>query len=118
SDVCSSDLREWTGEAQWKEACSESTEALWKRRDADGYWMQDLYGVAARRLAPVHGLVGNVRVLLDCVDEDRRATLMTDTARLVAENAVIEHGLANWPIRVGEDLLVDDGEIRVQWCAG
>jgi len=111
-------MLEWTGDEHWREACRESAEALWGRRDADGYWTQDLYGVAARRLGPVHGLVGNVLVLLGCVDEDRRAALMTDTGRLAAETAVIEDGLANWPMRVGEDLLMDDGEIRVQWCAG
>jgi hypothetical protein len=63
------------------------------------------------------GLVGNVLALLDCVDPDRRERLLADTSALLARTAVVEDGLANWPTRVGDDLLVD-GEIRVQWCAG
>lgn len=111
-------MLEWSGEERWQEACRESAEALWARRGADGFWTQDLYGVAARRLGPVHGLVGNVLALLDSLDAERRARLMTETAALVAQTAVVEGGLANWPMRVGADLVAEDGEIRVQWCAG
>jgi hypothetical protein len=111
-------MLEWSGEDYWLAACRESAESLLARRDADGFWMQDLYGVAARRLGPVHGVVGNVLVLLDCVDADRRKRLRAETSALLARTAVVEDGLANWPIRVGDDLLTDDGEIRVQWCAG
>jgi Lanthionine synthetase C-like protein len=118
-------MLEWTGREQWRGACYETAEALWGRRDAEGLWTQDLYGVAARRLGPVHGLVGNVLALvgnvlalLDCVDRDRRERLLADTSALLARTAVVEDGLANWPMRVGDDLLVDDGEIRVQWCGG
>jgi hypothetical protein len=63
-------MLEWTGREQWRGACGETAEALWARRDAEGFWTQDLYGVAACRLGPVHGLVGNVLALLDCVDRD------------------------------------------------
>jgi lantibiotic modifying enzyme len=111
-------MLEWTGADEWLAASRESAAALWQRRDANGYWTQKLYGRAGHRLGPVHGLVGNTLILLDAVDETRRASLMSDTARLVAETAVIEDGLANWPMRVGQDLLMEDGEIRVQWCAG
>jgi Lanthionine synthetase C-like protein len=107
-----------TGEDAWRDACGETAEALWQRRDADGCWVQRLYGTAARRLDPPHGLVGNVLALLDVLAEDRRAELRSRTAALVAETAVVERGLANWPLRVGAPLEVDDGEIRVQWCAG
>jgi hypothetical protein len=37
---------------------------------------------------------------------------------LLAREAVVEGEHANWPIRTGEGLATDDGEIRVQWCAG
>jgi hypothetical protein len=111
-------MAQWTGEERWRDAWRESMEALWQRRDADGFWTQSLYGHVARRLGPAHGLVGNALVLLDGVDEGRRAQLITDTAALLAQTAVVEARLANWPMRVGEDLVADDDEIRVQWCAG
>ena len=31
---------------------------------------------------------------------------------------MVEDGLANWPAWEGRALVADDGEIRVQWCAG
>jgi hypothetical protein len=111
-------MLQWTGEERWRDAWRESVEALWRRRDPDGFWTQSLYGHVARRLGPAHGLVGNALVLLNGVGEGRRAQLMTDTAALLAQTAVVEARLANWPMRVGEDLVADDDEIRVQWCAG
>src|SRR6185295_15880790 len=53
-------------------------------------------------------LVGNVLTLFDTVDDARRAQLERETAVILAEQAVREDGLANW----------DDGEMRLQWCAG
>jgi Lanthionine synthetase C-like protein len=107
-----------TGGEAWREACSETAEALWRRRDAEGFWVQRLHGTAARRLDPPHGLVGNVLALLDVLDDDRRAELRIRTASLLAGTAVVERGLANWPPWAGAPLELDDGEIRVQWCAG
>ena len=37
---------------------------------------------------------------------------------MLAREAVVEDGLANWPMHPGDDLATDDGEIRLQWCAG
>jgi lantibiotic modifying enzyme len=111
-------LAEWTGEERWRDAVAESAEALWRRRDADGYWTQRLYGDTYRGLGPAHGIVGNVLTLLDVLDDERRASLEQQTAALLAHEAVVEDGLANWPIRAGGNLVADDGEIRVQWCAG
>jgi len=111
-------MLDWTGADAWRDACRETAEALWRRRDAEGFWVQRLYGTAARRLNPPHGLVGNVLALLDVLDDDRRAELRSRTASLVAETAVVEGGLANWPMWVGAPLELDDGETRVQWCAG
>ena len=108
----------WTGAQTWRDACRESADAIWSRRDAEGLWMQSLYGVAARRLGPVHGVVGNVLVLLDCVDDERRKRLRSNTAAILMRTAVREDGLANWPICVGTGLETEDGEIRLQWCAG
>jgi lantibiotic modifying enzyme len=108
----------WTGEERWRDAWHESAEALWARRDGDGFWTQRLYGHEVRSLTPPHGLVGNVQALLPLVDEERRAELTRQTNELLARTAVAEDGLANWPPRERPELAGPDGQIRVQWCAG
>ncbi len=114
-------LFEATGEERWSDAWRESAEALLGRRDADGLWVQHLYGERSRQLGPVHGAVGNVRVLLDggtLLADDTRESLTRETAALFERTAVREGRLANWPIVAGEPLLGSDGEIRLQWDAG
>jgi hypothetical protein len=114
-------MLDWTGESRWADAWRESAERLWRARDQDGLWTQRLYGEAARRLTPPHGLVGNVGALLggsDLLARDRRDALERETAALLARTAVLEDGLANWPVVEGGGLEGEDGEIRVQWCAG
>ena len=108
----------WTGEDRWRDACSESAEALWKRRDGEGFWTQRLYGQEVRSLTPPHGLVGNVQALLPLLDEKRRVVLTRDSAALLSRTAFVEDGLANWPPRERSELPGPDGQIRVQWCAG
>src|SRR5207253_2360484 len=111
-----------TGEGRWADAWRESADALWSRRDEDGLWTQRLYGVEPHRgLNPPHGVVGNAAALLrggELLGDDRRARLEAETADVLARAAVIEDGLANWPAWEGGDLVADDGQIRVQWCAG
>ncbi len=115
--VAARTMLRWTGEARWRVACSESADALRRRRGADGLWTQHLYGRTFRSLSPPHGLVGNVLALLEEADEAEALT--RETAAVLARTAVLEDGLANWPPAEGEDLVdADDGEIRVQWCAG
>jgi lantibiotic modifying enzyme len=109
---------ESTGDARWRDAWSESAEALLSRRDQEGYWTQRLYGQETRGLTPPHGLVGNVQALLPLLDEARAVALKRESAAVVAENAVRADGLANWPPRPRPDLPGPDGQIRVQWCAG
>jgi lantibiotic modifying enzyme len=111
-------MHAWTGDDRWREACSESAETLWLRRDADGLWTHRLYGNVYRGLGPAHGVVGNVLTLLDVVDEAQRARLVRETAALLAREAVVENDFANWPVHVGDRLAANDGEIRLQWCAG
>ena len=108
----------WTGEDRWRDACSESADALWKRRDGDGFWTQRLYGQEVRSLTPPHGLVGNVLALLPALDEKRRVVLTRDSAALLSRTAFVEDGLANWPPSERSELPGPDGQIRVQWCAG
>ena len=108
----------WTGENRWRDAWHESADALWARRDAEGFWTQRLYGQEVRSLTPPHGLVGNVQALLPLLDEKRRSVLTRDGAALLARTVIVEDGLANWPPRERPELPGPDGQIRVQWCAG
>ena len=115
-------MLDWTGDPRWADAWRESADAVWARRDADGLWMQRLYAVEPHRgLSPPHGVVGNVAALLrggELLAGERREQLEGETRALLARTAVVEDGLANWPAWEGRALVADDGEIRVQWCAG
>lgn len=42
--VAARKLLERTGEQRWREACEAGVEALWSRRDGEGYWTQRLHG--------------------------------------------------------------------------
>jgi hypothetical protein len=106
----------WTGEERWEEAWRESAVALLGRRDADGIWTQRLYGSEYRGLGPVHGFVGNVHALLQA--EERRERLEREAAEILAQEAIVEDGLATWPAVAGGKLVPKDGQIRLQWCHG
>jgi lantibiotic modifying enzyme len=104
----------WTGEERWLEAWRESAEALRSRRDANGLWTQRLYGAEPRQIVgPAHGLVGIVHALLQGDGDE----LGRETAAVLAREAVVEDGLANWPGVAGGPLERND-QIRVQWCHG
>jgi len=110
-----------TGQERWADAWRESADALLGRRDADALWVQHLYGERSRQLGPIHGAVGNVRVLLDggsLLADELRKNLARETAALFERTAVLEAGLANWPTAAGEPLLGSDGQIRLQWDVG
>ena len=99
----------WTGEQRWRDAWSESADALDAARDPDGLWTQRLYGKTARYLGPVHGYVGNVLALRQGGRDDGG-----HAADVLARRAVVEEGLANWAPR-------DEArptETRLQWCHG
>jgi lantibiotic modifying enzyme len=113
-------LLDATGEERWADAWRESADGLLARRDAEGLWTQRLHGQASRVLGPIHGAVGNVRVLLDCplLAAETGERLRRETASLLARTAVLENGLANWPDTVGGALQAADGQIRLQWDVG
>jgi lantibiotic modifying enzyme len=113
-------LLDATGEKRWADAWRESADGLLARRDAEGLWTQRLYGQASRVLGPIHGAVGNVRVLLDSplLAAETGERLRRETASLLARTAVLENGLANWPDTVGGALQAADGQIRLQWDVG
>jgi len=108
----------WTKEERWQALRNETADALLSRRDSDGYWTQRLYGQEYRSLNTAHGLVGNVQMLLPVLGDEEAYALTDRTAAILAETAVREDGLANWPPRPRPDLAGPDGQIRVQWCAG
>lgn len=111
-------MLEATGEERWRHAWRRSAEALWSRRDAEGWWTQQLYGEEARSLTPPHGVVGNVQALRALLDPERRERLERETGELLARAAFRENGLANWAPRERPELAGPDGQIRLQWCAG
>jgi lantibiotic modifying enzyme len=111
-------MLEWTGDGRWQTAWNETAEALMSRRGEDGLWVQRLYGQELRSLTPPHGLVGNVQALLPLLDGRRGSALKREAGTVLAENVVLEDGLANWPPRPRPELPGPDGQIRVQWCAG
>ena len=111
-------MQRWTGDARWREAPEESTEALWSRRGEDGLCTQRLFRQELKSLTPPHGLVGNVLALRRHLDSRRRRRLERDSARILGRTAVLEGGLANWPPRDRPMLPGPDGQIRLQWCAG
>jgi hypothetical protein len=111
-------MLEWTGDERWREACRAGVEALWSRRDRDGYWTQRLHGEEYKGLTPPHGLVGNVQALRPLLDAERRQALERETNALLARAAFVEEGLANWAYIERPELPSAAGEIRLQWCAG
>jgi hypothetical protein len=114
-------LHDATGEERWAEAWCESAAAVLGRRDADGLWTQRLHGGVPRALGPIHGAVGNVRVLLDggeLLPAETRALLARETAELLERTAVREAGLASWPDSAGDPLEAADGQVRLQWDVG
>jgi Lanthionine synthetase C-like protein len=90
----------------WDDLARESADALASRRDADGFWTQQLWGTSFRGVGTVHGLVGNVRAMLQ-VDDSRNETLRAESAAALSRAARREEGLANW-----------SSERKLQWCAG
>jgi hypothetical protein len=114
-------MYEATGEERWATAWHDSAYALLARRDADGLWTQHLWGTTFRALGASHGTAGNVAALLagGLLDGARREQLERETNDVLARTAVVEDGFANWPNAEGESLVnEEDGEIKVQWCAG
>ena len=114
-------LLDATGDERWATAWSRSASALLASRDADGLWTQRLHGEESRGLGPPHGLVGIVAALLQGAallpNADLRS-LRERTAAILRDTAVLEDGLANWPMAAGEPLLAGDGQVRLQWDCG
>jgi lanthionine synthetase-like protein len=114
-------MAEWTGDNRWANAWIESADALWSRREPDGFWVQHLPFETIRGLSAPHGVVGSVLALLqggELLERERREILTRETADLLVRTAVVENGLANWAYRDRPALPSPDGRIRLQWCCG
>jgi lantibiotic modifying enzyme len=110
-----------SGHERWADAWQESAEALLGRRNGTGMWTQQLYGAKRRALTPPHGVVGNALALLDggaLLPEATRRELTGQTAEVLRRTAVMENRHVSWPTGEGRALKGDDGQIRLQWCAG
>ena len=95
----------------------ESADALWEAWD-DAVWTQQIAGRADRLLGAAHGFVGNVRALAgrpDLLGAERLAELERRTVAVLADEALHDGGLVNWPPSEGERR---PDKIRVQWCHG
>lgn len=111
-------LQAATGEERWADSWRRAGRLLLERREPDGFWVYPPYGKAP---GASHGLASNVRILLagrDLLPPDAVALLPAESAAALAATVVVEDGLANWPMAVGDDLVGWDGWIRTQWCHG
>jgi lantibiotic modifying enzyme len=111
-------MLDWTGDERWADVWHESAEVLWSRHEPDGFWVYPPYGKAP---GAAHGIATNANILLgggDLFPSDRREPLRRETAAALARTAVVEDGLANWPMEAGDPLVAWDGKIRLQWCHG
>jgi hypothetical protein len=117
--VAAKAMLERTGHERWAEAWRESAEELWRRRYLDGFWTYPPYG---KGIGASHGIGTNTNVLLaggDLFPDERREALVKGTAEALARTAVVEDGLANWPMAADDcGELEWEGEIRLQWCHG
>lgn len=114
-------MYEATKNARWRNAWTESAEALLSRRGDDGLWVQRMYGREVQGLSASHGLVANVLALLRggaLLAPPRRTRLKREANDVLARTALVEGKLANWPHRARPPLYYPDGLIRLQWCTG
>ena len=119
--LAAAELYRRTREARWADAWRESAGKLLAARTVDGLWESRLYGEVRRSLTPPHGIAGNVHALLDggdLLDAEVRRMLQREASEVLRRTAVVEDGLATWPTGAADGLVGEDGEIRLQWCAG
>jgi hypothetical protein len=113
-------LLDRTGERRWADAWRESADELLRRRYRDGFWTYPPFGKAP---GAAHGIGTNTNVLLqgaDLLPDGATGEISGVTAAALARTAVLEGGLANWPVAVEDcgNLIGWDGQIRLQWCHG
>jgi lanthionine synthetase-like protein len=107
-----------TGEPRWADAWRESAGVLLGRRDQEGLWATMPFG---RGLGAAHGASTTAHLLLqgrDLLRPETRDEPALATSSAIARYAVVEDGLANWPMVTGDELVGFDGQIRTQWCHG
>jgi len=111
-------LHDLTGDERWASSWRRAAEVLLARREDDGFWTYPPYGKAP---GASHGLSTNTKILLaggELLEPGVADRLRSESAAALAASAVVEEGLANWPIAIGDGLVGFDGVIRTQWCHG
>jgi len=114
-----------TGEERWAELWAAGAKRLFDEWSYDGelgawLWTQRFGEKEQRVIGAAHGLVGNLRVLLNggsLLPPDQRSDVELRAVSTLSRLAVVEDGLANWPPGAGGPLVAND-RIRVQWCHG
>jgi lantibiotic modifying enzyme len=112
---------EATGEARWLDLYRRNADRLIDVWDYDEtrqchLWTQDLYGHKAALYGAGHGFAGNAFALLrglSAFSEDRRRLVTSRIATTTKRLAVVDRGLANWPVFSGSN-----ARMLVQWCHG
>jgi hypothetical protein len=111
-------MHEASRDQRWADAWVASARTLLDRREPDGFWIYPPYGKSP---GASHGLASNAKILLaggDLLAPDTRDRLRAESAAALARTAIVEDGLANWEMAVGDGLVGWDGVIRTQWCHG
>ena len=114
-----------TGEERWAAFWAAGAKRLldeWRYDEelAAWLWTQGFGEREQRVVGAAHGLVGNLRVLLNggsLLPADQRSEVEQRAVSTLTQLAVVEDGLANWPTAAGGPLIAND-RIRVQWCHG
>ncbi len=107
-----------TGDERWARSWRDAAAVLLDRREADGFWTYPPYGKSP---GASHGLASNAKILLaggELLPPGVADALPAESAAALEGTAVVEGGLANWPLALGDDLVGFDGVIRTQWCHG
>ena len=114
-----------TGEERWADFWTAGAKRLldeWRYDEelAAWLWTQRFGEKEQRVVGAAHGLVGNLRVLLNggsLLPAEQRSDVEQRAVSTLMRLAVVEDGLANWPPGAGGPLIAND-RIRVQWCHG
>jgi hypothetical protein len=117
---------ETTLEPRWSALYLELFEELWRTWEWDEslrcrLWLQDLYGVRAKRVSGLHGLPATLSVMLRgraLLGSDRSAELVRRAREALHATATRDGPHANWPLLAEELTRPETPAWLVQHCIG